>query len=771
MASAPQPEGTTSASTTKVKRKGGVRKPNHYPNAKMVYVIDEVGEEGQILKPKEFQSKFRNAIGALVRDKLNPSIRNWHDYPEDIKDDLWKNRLLVNFNFRIPAEKLPLVRRRAMKMMGESFRRWRNELNTEYIKKGLTPYHKYGHITPAIWALLVAEKTAPESLALSEKNSLQAKKNIHHPRLGPGGYEGKEEMFRKMEEEAVAAGNTKVMKLKPRTKRWVFARNLEESGSSLKFAKPETEEAVSRIMKYSEDIEKGSFTPSREKDELSLGLGNPEHPGRVRGLGKHKTWKEGFREDVEMYKKHGRNREESLATLVKTLVAKELQEQGLSTERRSQMEPPRDLVLVGSPPNVQSSQGSNAASASVDHIRVPTRCILLIPIGRGQEMAEVATGLAHPPIPGDIWHHKPVPADYSKVEVHTVNPEYAKHKIEHPTSEGIRELGLLMKQFILWYKKDIVLNVSSPTPSDVHLERVHLEDGEVYSPSHEDHLMHERVPASPTAGEQGVEPGHDETPHEPQIGEPSVARAEPEHEMPHVPQSPQPSTARAEPKRDETPHVPHSPKPSTARAESEHDETPHVPPKPQHSPARPEQGHDEMAQTFQQAPPTHEELLPLVCEAREKIPIMIRSTGSKSFVDMNVSGMYKWYAHDQFKPENQGPNKFAYRMPTDTSDYTTITKYPDVETIKWSKDCPKEYVKGKRFLPNRILCKMPYGMRRFHDWYYLHVSRTELNVLEAVIPARTFGGPASGIAFDFSDIQSCFHLSSMSMNLIRTWCL
>jgi hypothetical protein len=156
-------------------------------------------------------------------------------------------------------------------------------LNTEYIKKGLTPYHKYGNITPAVWALLVAEKTAPESLALSEKNSLQAKKNIHHPRLGPGGYEGKEEMFTKMEEEAVAAGNQRVMKLNQRTKRWVFARNLEESGSSLKFANQETEEAVSRIMKYSEDIEKGSFTPSREKDELSLGLGNPEHTGRVRG--------------------------------------------------------------------------------------------------------------------------------------------------------------------------------------------------------------------------------------------------------------------------------------------------------------------------------------------------------------------------------------------------------------------------------------------------------------------------------------------------------
>jgi hypothetical protein len=192
-----------------------------------------------------------------------------------------------------------------------------------------------------MWALLVAEKTSPEALTLSEKNSLQAKKNIHHPRLGPGGYDGKEEMFRKMEAEAVAAGNTKVAKLRPRTKHWVFARNMEQSGSSLKFAKPETEEAVSRILKYPKDREKGSFTASRERDELSLGLGNPEHTGSVKGIGKLTTWKEAFVEDAEMYKKHGRDREPNLVLLVKTLVAKELQEQGMSTEPRTQMEPLR----------------------------------------------------------------------------------------------------------------------------------------------------------------------------------------------------------------------------------------------------------------------------------------------------------------------------------------------------------------------------------------------------------------------------------------------
>jgi hypothetical protein len=91
-----------------------------------------------------------------------------------------------------------------------------------------------------MWALLVAEKTSPEALALSEKNSLRVKKNIHYPRLGPGGYDKAEEKFRKMEDYVVAAGNTKVMKLRPCVKRWVFARNTEESGSTIKFAKPKT---------------------------------------------------------------------------------------------------------------------------------------------------------------------------------------------------------------------------------------------------------------------------------------------------------------------------------------------------------------------------------------------------------------------------------------------------------------------------------------------------------------------------------------------------
>jgi hypothetical protein len=168
-------------------------------------------------------------------------------------------------------------------MMGQSFRHWRSELNTNYIQKGLTPFHVYGKITPTQWALLVAKKTSLEALAKSAQNSQQAKKNQHHSRLGPGGYDVKEEQFRKMDAEAKASRNMAVMKLKPRIRRWIYVRSVDESGSSLKFAKSETTEAVSRILKYTEDKEKGTFTSSRERDELSLALENPEHTGHVRG--------------------------------------------------------------------------------------------------------------------------------------------------------------------------------------------------------------------------------------------------------------------------------------------------------------------------------------------------------------------------------------------------------------------------------------------------------------------------------------------------------
>jgi hypothetical protein len=110
-----------------------------------------------------------------------------------------------------------------------------------------------------------------------------------------------------MDVEAEATGNTEVPELKPRLKQWIYARSVDSSGSSLKFAKTKTGEVVSKILKLAKDKENGAFNPSREMDELTVALGNLEHTGCTRGLGKRTSWKHGFVEERHMYKKHGRD--------------------------------------------------------------------------------------------------------------------------------------------------------------------------------------------------------------------------------------------------------------------------------------------------------------------------------------------------------------------------------------------------------------------------------------------------------------------------------
>jgi hypothetical protein len=98
---------------------------------------------------------------------------------------------------------------------------------------------------------------------------------------------------------------------------------------------------------------------------------------------------------------------------VKALVAKALLEQGVNTEPWTLMGPPGELALIGSPPDVPSSQGSNASATIVNRIRVPTSCILVLPMGRGDMFLEVATGVAHPP--GGHWHNHEISQDYTRV--------------------------------------------------------------------------------------------------------------------------------------------------------------------------------------------------------------------------------------------------------------------------------------------------------------------------------------------------------------------
>ena len=64
---------------------------------------------------------------------------------------------------------------------------------------------------------------------------------------------------------------------------------------------------VRKLRHYIDAAQRGTFLPNREKDELTMALGNPEHPGRTRGTLGSIPWKVGF-PDAGGYKTHERRK-------------------------------------------------------------------------------------------------------------------------------------------------------------------------------------------------------------------------------------------------------------------------------------------------------------------------------------------------------------------------------------------------------------------------------------------------------------------------------
>ena len=58
---------------------------------------------------------------------------------------------IVEQNIIVPRGTREQVKHFVLKMLGETFRRWKSELNTRYVKKGRTPFADYGDFTPAQW--------------------------------------------------------------------------------------------------------------------------------------------------------------------------------------------------------------------------------------------------------------------------------------------------------------------------------------------------------------------------------------------------------------------------------------------------------------------------------------------------------------------------------------------------------------------------------------------------------------------------------------------
>jgi hypothetical protein len=95
---------------------------------------------------------------------FGPTIPDWLTVPERKKEAMWA---LLSKTFILPRGTQERVKHYAKKMLGETFRPWKSDRNTNYVQKGLEPFVDYGEITRAQWEEFVWHKTSEKALALT----------------------------------------------------------------------------------------------------------------------------------------------------------------------------------------------------------------------------------------------------------------------------------------------------------------------------------------------------------------------------------------------------------------------------------------------------------------------------------------------------------------------------------------------------------------------------------------------------------------------------
>ena len=120
---------------------------------------------------------------------------------------------------------------------------------------------------------------------MSVTNKLNtAKKKFHH-RTGSGGYLQARPKWSKAENDLLDKGiEPKKTNWPDRCQTWFFGAGGTWDPVSGKcfWTDEQLQTPVNNLRHYIDAAQRGTFLPNKEKDELTMALGNPEHPGRTR---------------------------------------------------------------------------------------------------------------------------------------------------------------------------------------------------------------------------------------------------------------------------------------------------------------------------------------------------------------------------------------------------------------------------------------------------------------------------------------------------------
>jgi hypothetical protein len=194
--------------------------------------------------------------------------------------------------------------------MATQFQNFKKKLTRDFIKNNRTPnWDEYPKIKDHWKSFVEYKKSEIFAQEGAQAKNSASKKGEYNHRLGRGGYAVAIPEWWKMEQDLIAKGIiSAVFHWPKRLKHWYYAHGgrLNPDDGTLEFP-PTLREKALELMNKIEDVKDGRLKVDREMYELTMALGNPEHPGHCRGYGVV-PWNYAFKGNLDNYKSRKRRK-------------------------------------------------------------------------------------------------------------------------------------------------------------------------------------------------------------------------------------------------------------------------------------------------------------------------------------------------------------------------------------------------------------------------------------------------------------------------------
>ncbi|CAA0810635.1 Unknown protein [Striga hermonthica] len=361
------------------------------------------------------KSKFNSYIALLGRSKVSILIPDWRKVTDRNKEQIWQ---ALSEQYEFPdKEKL---RKRVFSRAGDGWRAFKTKLSREYIfgeKIGLLPYDDgYPFLDADTWKAFVVSRQTPEFLEIRKKAQESQSYNLNPHILSRGGYwllmqKIMDEKYRARKEASTDPSEIIPPPSPPsRHELWKRAR-ITKKGD---YVSKEAKIVADKIDSLEEQCTQGSFKPVGRNDILATALGKPEHPGRVRGVGKGVGIKDFFGpSSCSSVGKDMVSRDE-----METIISRRIDEVKDEWKNEIMMMIGKSSSIAHSPnsPRIQSTTESCAPNVlSLDELNEDKECELYV---ENPKKILVAYGRIHNL--GPTIHHKKMNEDEVRVVVSRV---------------------------------------------------------------------------------------------------------------------------------------------------------------------------------------------------------------------------------------------------------------------------------------------------------------------------------------------------------------